>query len=66
MTYRKPSPSHFTRKSVYIHNEIHSILKAKQKELAEQGIILTLPETIHHIVVEWDMLQEAEARRDNE
>lgn len=62
MTYRKPSPSHKNRKSVYLHKEVYEIIKAKQKELAEQGMNLTIPETITHIVIAWDMMQDAEER----
>jgi len=57
--YEKPSPAHRSRKVVWLQPDVHEIIVERQKELAEQGILLTIPQTITRIIDEWDVLKDA-------
>jgi len=35
---------------------VHEVILKKRKELAEQGKVLTIPDTITHIIDEWEVL----------
>lgn len=60
--YQRPSPAHRSRKNVWLQKDIHEAIEKRRKDLAEQGLVLTIPQTITHIIDEWEVMKDGAMR----